>query len=211
MRKSFWALLIVVGQIVPAIAQDTTHRPSVTFVGLTRASELLLDDPTGDDWLTAQKWNATLYGGASIGNDAGETYEAHLGLGHNLFDDLSINLELIGGFADMANQGIVAGGDGVLTGVDLLFRWHFLKAENLTIYFDGGAGLMYSDHSLPAHGTHFNFRPQAGFGLSIDLDGSTHLICGARWLHISNAGTGSSQENPGYDAAFIYTGVLIPF
>lgn len=207
MINRVWILLIAVGLALPLSAQETTLFSRAAVV----QTSLDMFTATSSDWLIPGAWNLTLYGGASIGDNAGEMFEAHVGIGHNLVEDLSINIELIGGYATMNDQGLDSGGEGGLTGFDLLFRWHLLKGEDWTFYLDGGAGLMYSDYAVPAKGTHFNFRPQFGFGASFSLGKSMRLIMGARWQHVSNLDKSGDDENPGYDAAFVYWGVLIPF
>ena len=125
----------------------------------------------------------------SIGDNAGEMLEAHVRIGHNLVEDLSINIELIGGYARMNDQGLDSGGEGGLMGFDLPYRWHLLKGEDWTFYLDGSAGFMYSDYAVPAKGTYFNFRPQFGVGASFSLGESMRLITRARWRAIRTVGS----------------------
>ncbi|MDX1682878.1 MAG: acyloxyacyl hydrolase, partial [Phycisphaeraceae bacterium] len=83
--------------------------------------------------------------------------------------------------------------------------------DRYTVYLDGGAGLQHSGESIPADGTNFNFRPQVGIGFTWHIDENIHLMSGARWLHISNAGINGDDQNPGFDGAQVYAGVSIPF
>ena len=210
MRDRLLTLLIVVLCVLPVSAQENLLFTSAASMS-TSLSEADVSSSANDDWLAPGQWNLTLTGGASIGDDAAELYEAHFGIGCNLVQDLSLNFELIGGYATVDNRLGNTGHDGGLTGFDLIVRWHFLKGKKWAIYFDGGLGLMYSDHSVPANGTHFNFRDQMGLGVSFMIGESTRLITGARWHHISNLDKRGDDDNPGYDGAFVYAGVVIPF
>ncbi len=157
---------------------------------------------------TTERFTFQAYGSGSFGDDAGELYTAHVGLGYLLRDDLSVNLEVIAGEIDI-DQGRM--GSAWVAGLDLLVRWHFARGNGWTIYTEGGAGLQQSADPFPVGGTHFNFRPQMGVGFTLRFNHSVNLMAGARWLHISNADKDSPSDNPGYDAAMIYSGFMIRF
>lgn len=136
-------------------------------------------------------------------NDESELYLAGVGVSYFMADDLSLDLELNGFHVDqMANDATVAN-------FNLLIRWHFESRETWSIYFDGGAGLSYASDELPAGGSQFNFTPQAGVGVSIDVGRDARLLTGVRWHHMSNART--SDDNPGRDAAMVYAQLSFPF
>ena len=65
--------------------------------------------------------------------------------------------------------------------------------------------------TFPAAGTHFNFRPQFGMGATLRLTPDVYLMGGAKLFHISNAGIGGPEHNPGFDSFMYYLGVMIPF
>ncbi len=141
---------------------------------------------------------------ASEVGDSSTTF-ALVGVGMSQFiaDNLSLDAELN---AISFNQDIE---DTEGINFNLLLRYHFYVDRNWTAYVDGGAGLMYSINDVPAHGSSFNFTPQAGVGFTLDLGGNIRLMTGVRWHHISNANTYSA--NPGRDSIETYLGLSFPF
>ena len=210
MRVIVTSIVLLLGIATAAFAQLEVLK-SLNLFAQTALVDTEQTTSISGDWLQPGQWSWSQYGSGSVGDKAGELYEGHLGVGYNLLQNLSINVELFGGFSDMNDHGNDPGEDGGLVGLDILFRWHFWKRDRWTIYVDGGAGLMHSDHEIPANGTHFNFRPQAGIGFSLDVDGRARLMAGGRWQHVSNLDKNGDVENPGYDGAMIYAGFTIPF
>jgi len=173
-----------------------------------RATPMLEPRAVRRGFLEAGSWTFQAYGAAAIGDpDKGEQYDAHLGVGYFFVDHLSINVELLGGFTDGDDASAFAE-DGGVGGFDLLFRWHFLERGPWTLYLDGGAGLQVATEDFPSD-SRFNFRPQIGLGATYELRENLLLMGGARYLHISNAGT--SDVNNGLDAALLDLGVMVPF
>ena len=126
----------------------------------------------------------------------------HVGIGYYLFDRLSVNADLP---VYWVNQ---SGPKTAAAGFDLLARWHFVEQGRLSLYLDGGAGLLVSDHDVPRGGTHFNFTPQIGLGATWLLDEHMFLIGGARLWHLSNAGFDGHDRNPSVDGSLIgYVGI----
>lgn len=68
--------------------------------------------------LLAGTWRMESHGiwWCSIGDNVGEMFEAHVRIGHNLVEDLSINIELIGGYARMYDQSLDSSRAGRRTG-----------------------------------------------------------------------------------------------
>ena len=175
--------------------------PGSETADLDAAGEGAFDEP-----FAAGSWTFQAYGSGTVGdNDHGNIYTAHVGGGYYLYDDFSVNLELLGGWVDSRTDD-----DGYVGGLDLLLRWHFLKGENdaWTIYSDGGAGIQMASTDFPSDSPH-NFRPQFGLGGTLRLNDEVRLMGGARYLHISNAGT--TNGNDGGDWAQLYLGVMVPF
>jgi hypothetical protein len=144
---------------------------------------------------------------AGIGVDVKTTDNAFglvgLGLSHFLVDHLSIDAEL--NMLPIAQRGR----DAIAGNFNVLFRWHFLPQQTWSVYFDGGAGLLYANERVPENGTRFNFTPQAGIGVSFDIGRDVRLLTGVRWQHISN---GSLYDtNPGRDSVLAYVGLSVPF
>lgn len=172
--------------------------------------------PVGDVWEsqapppafgTQDSWRLYIHagGGADATDLDNSIIQGGVGFEHFIGDDLSLTVELNGIFA--AQGGPNAGA----ANVNLLFRWHFHhpREDGWSLYFDGGAGLMLSTNEIPADGSNFNFTPQAGLGATIDIGNQQRLMCGVRWLHVSNANT--FEENPGRDHAFVYVGLSMPY
>ena len=91
----------------------------------------------------------------------------------------------------------------------LQLRWHCIAKENWSFFLEGGAGLLRTSDNVPSDGSKFNFTPQAGVGLSFDIGNNARWMLGAKWHHISNANTYSS--NPGRDSIMYWTGISFPF
>lgn len=149
-------------------------------------------------------WTFQTYGSAGVfDSDKGEIYTGHIGFGYHFFDDLSVNLEGVGGWVTPERDD-----HGGVGGIDLLLRWHYLNRENFSLYIDGGVGFQLATTNYPSD-SHHNFRPQFGIGGTLRIWESARLMAGVRWLHISNAGT--TDGNDGFDGAQFYGGVMIPF
>ncbi len=156
----------------------------------------------------AGTWTFQTYGSAAFGDENGEIYTGRIGFGYYVFDGVSLSLEALG-----FHMNIEEGHDDEAwaLGLDLILRHHILQRENWSLFAELGGGIQQSSEPVPNGGTHFNFRPMAGVGLTWQLTDDVHLLAGARWLHISNAGKDGIENNPGYDSAEIYAGIMVPF
>jgi hypothetical protein len=155
------------------------------------------------------RWTWQAYGSASIGDQAGEVYRAHVGAARGFHHGLSFGIEaVVGGFNGNDIHG-KEGSSGVVGGFDVLWRWHFRAGERWTAFADVGAGALWFEDEYPAYnGTSFNFDPQAGMGLTRRIGERAHLIFGARWHHVSNGDLYGKEDNRGVDAALPYLGVV---
>ena len=173
---------------------------------LAQAPAQEVSPPAQRHGFDAGTWAIYGYGSATVGSDQGEVYEAHVGVSWYFIDNLSINF---GGFGGYVN----GDGDdnGSSLGMELLLRWHFLRRESGSLYLDGGSGIIWTEDPFPDGGTHQNFTPQTGIGTTARIDENLHLIGGVRWYHISNASKSGLDRNPGYNAAQLYVGVMVPF
>lgn len=97
---------------------------------------------------------------------------------------------------------------GGVGGLDLLFRWHFHRGANFSLYVDGGGGFQQVTTNSP-NDSHHNFRLSVGLGSTLELTDRTCLIGGARYLHVSNADT--TDANDGVDTAVVYDGIMFLF
>ncbi|QDU32708.1 Lipid A 3-O-deacylase (PagL) [Poriferisphaera corsica] len=165
-----------------------------------------------DDPFAEGSWTAQFYGSAIVGDpDHGFEYTGHFGFGYYFVDGLSINFEPLVGY--VKNNFTPYEGTGVVGGFDLLFRWHFFGIDNndtFSVYFDGGAGFQLADTDFPSD-SHHDFRLLVGFGGTVKVPTTDNLriMGGARYIHISNAGT--SDVNDGLDGAQLYLGLMLNF
>ena len=117
---------------------------------------------------------------------------AGIGLSEFLFNRHSINLEFNTLYFAQPGENAVG------FNLNGMFRWHFAKRENWSIFFDSGAGILVTTNDVPRGAAAFNFTPQLGGGASIRLKNDRHLLVGLRWHHISHAET--FGNNPGRDS-----------
>ena len=159
---------------------------------------------SGDPLFAEGDWSGYAYGSTVfLDDDHGSISTAHVGGGYHFDDAVSINLELLGGAVDSTTDD-----DGGVGGVDALFRWHFLREDDWSLYTDGGAGVQQATTDFPSD-SHHNFRLLAGVGATWRLAPRWHLMGGARYLHVSNAST--SEGNDGGDWAQVYAGLMLEF
>jgi len=94
----------------------------------------------------------------------------------------------------------------------MVFRWHFVNTGAWTVYGDAGIGVLGATSEVPEGGTNFNFMPRAGVGFTRLLnDDGLRLQIGLRWFHVSNARINGDSNNPAYDQALVYAGLIFPF
>lgn len=125
------------------------------------------------------------------------------GLSRFIIDNLSMDAEINALYLDQVGPSAWA------SNVNLLSRWHFVAEETWSLYFDGGAGVFYASRRVPHDGSRFNFTPQAGSGITVEIAPDMRMMLGVRWHHISNANT--SRHNPGQDSVMGYAGLSLPF
>ena len=161
---------------------------------------------------TKNTWRWNLQGGfaAELEDFDNRLLLAGGGMSYFLLDGLSIDFELS---LVYVNQ---IGDDALALNFVMLARWHFFMADTWSLYGDIGAGILVSTSEVPGPdiddprgGSHFNFTPQLGAGVSVDIAPNVRLMAGARWHHISNART--HESNPPRDSLLIYAGVSMPF
>lgn len=87
--------------------------------------------------------------------------------------------------------------DGVGGGASFMFRWHMLRKDTWSLYGELGAGMFWSSVDVPEGGGQVKFQPQVGLGVSFEVAEDVRMMLGARWTHLSNARTTST--NPGFD------------
>jgi hypothetical protein len=130
-----------------------------------------------------------------------------VGLGYYFFDRIGGVVEVP--FYDIDQR---HGAAAVASGITLLARIHLLEIDRFSLFGDIGAGALLGDNRIPAHGTNFNFTPQAGLGFTYRIAHRVDLIFGSRYFHLSNAGIDGRDHNPSINAAMQgYVGLLWQF
>lgn len=193
------------GQTQPASAIDVS-------LGWSMADQIPPSDdaaqPALNDPFAKGAWNVIVYGSAAIGNE-GDVYTGHAGVGYAVLDDLIISLELLGGTINTKptryNDDILIGG------LDLILRYRLWHGDRWAVFVEGGAGVAGMEEDFPRGGTDYVFRPQFGGGAMVRVCPRAWLIAGLRWLHMSNANTSGSDQNPGYDSIQAFAGFTATF
>jgi len=147
-------------------------------------------------------WWVELGGGSNF--DRGWMVMGGVGVEWYPVDGFALGVRLDGIGVNLSDTPTTGG-----VGAAILLRWHFLRRDTWSLYFDGGCGLAYFADSVPRGAAQLNFTPQCGVGMSYALDTDIRLLTGVRWYHISNAQTASS--NPGVDMLELYVGAAFTF
>lgn len=92
-------------------------------------------------------------------------------------------------------------------GGSLVLKYNFLSFGQWMPFWDGGAGMLWTDLAprIPEQSTQFNFILQTGPGLSYFVSEHLAVTLGIRFHHISNAGIG--ERNIGLNAWLFNVGV----
>ncbi len=142
-------------------------------------------------------------------------------VGANNFNDISlilarVSLEMfvidgvsVGVEGDFGYIGQSIGEDGIGGGISMRARWHFLRRDRWSVYGDIAAGFFQASVNIPNGSGQFKFYLQTGGGISFAIGNTQRILLGARWCHLSNARTLSS--NPGMDAVEIYAMLSVGF
>lgn len=85
-------------------------------------------------------------------------------------------------------------------GGSLMLKYNFLSFGRWMPFWDGGAGMLWTDLAprIPEQSTQFNFILQTGPGVSYFVSENFALTAGFRFHHISNSGIG--ERNIGLNA-----------
>ena len=92
-------------------------------------------------------------------------------------------------------------------GGSLVVKYNFLSFGRWMPFWDGGAGMLWTDLGprIPEQSTQFNFILQTGPGVSYFVSENWTITAGIRFHHISNAGIG--ERNIGLNAWLFNVGV----
>jgi len=125
--------------------------------------------------------------------------------GYYLFDNFSINADLLASYVDQPDENAILGGFG------FLLRYHFVNHDPWSLFIDAGGGLSYADPQVPEFGTHFNFTAKGGGGISYRLRDDLHLLTGVRYFHVSNGDIHGRENNPSFDGIQLWIGMMWTF
>lgn len=92
-------------------------------------------------------------------------------------------------------------------GGSLMVKYNFLDFGRWMPFWDGGAGMLWTDLGprIPEQSTQFNFVLQTGPGVSYFVTENTAVTFGIRFHHISNAGIG--ERNIGLNGCLFNVGI----
>ncbi|MDH5428783.1 MAG: acyloxyacyl hydrolase [Nitrospirota bacterium] len=92
-------------------------------------------------------------------------------------------------------------------GGSLVLKYNFLSFGRWMPFWDGGAGMLWTDLAprIPEQSTQFNFILQTGPGVSFFVSDQWAITAGFRFHHISNSGIGN--RNIGLNAWLFNLGV----
>ncbi len=184
--------------------QYKTTELSYTIAGSEgpgRASGAL--ESSGDS--QSSEWTTDIFAGAAFADQQGELYTVGASFERLVYKEWSIAFQPFGGV------GVGKSDTSGVVGVDALLKHPIHKNKIFIVNFEFGGGIQYAgSKSWPRDGSHFNWRPQAGFGVRFNTDKDRQLLFGARYIHISNGGI-NKQSNCGVDEIFLYGGFQLTF
>ena len=150
-------------------------------------------------------WTTDIFAGAAFGDPQGELYTVGVSFERPVYKEWSIAFQPFGGV------GVGKNDTSGVAGLDALFKHPIYKNEVFTVNFEFGGGMQYAgSKSWPRDGSHFNWRPQGGFGIRFHTGDDSQLLFGARYIHISNGGI-NDDSNCGVDEIFLYGGFQLTF
>ena len=84
------------------------------------------------------------------------------------------------------------------------WRWNFTSGRRMAPYARIAGGILFSTQNIPPGNTSWvNFTPQAAVGANVFLKPGRAFLFEGAYVHHSNAHLGT--DNPGYNAAFVFT------
>lgn len=98
-----------------------------------------------------------------------------------------------------------------LNGLLPVLRWRVLNRGASAMFIDLGAGVSWSDTTVPPRGTRFNYLLITSVGLTRQLTPQVHAVASARLVHLSNASLMGRNHNPDIEALGGYFGVHFAF
>jgi hypothetical protein len=103
------------------------------------------------------------------------------------------------------------GNDAFAWSAGINLRHHFYTKPWGSVFFDVGEYALQADTDVPDDGTSFNYLFLCGGGLSYRVSENVHLMAGARYFHLSNAGREGGDANPSNNGVQGFAGVMFTF
>jgi len=102
---------------------------------------------------------------------------------------------------------IISPSKNVEAGNNFVFKYSHPVIGRISLYLEGGAGLMYTTLHTEEQGTQFNFTQQVGGGISFLFAKNKALNLGYRYRHFSNAHI--KEPNKGIDVDGFLVGISV--
>jgi hypothetical protein len=131
-----------------------------------------------------------------------QLYFGTAGLNYYFADNWAFGFEGTGLYAAQPDHDSTAGG------ANIILRTHLINEGNFSFFGDFAAGVLEANHTLPPQGTDFNFTIQTGVGSIYQFDPHWGLICGLRYMHLSNARQEGPSRNPSLNGIQGYVGFV---
>ncbi len=109
------------------------------------------------------------------------------------------------------DTGAPLGDDAFAWSAGVNLRHHFAVWEGGSLFFDVGEYAIQADTDVPDDGTSFNYLFLCGGGVTYRLADNVHLMAGARYFHLSNAGREGGDVNPSNNGVQVFAGVMFTF
>jgi hypothetical protein len=149
-------------------------------------------------------WTVQTYGGYlnELGPHDQQGGFGAFGVSYYFRDNMSLGVEVVGYGISQPGPDAVAGGP------QIVFRHHLVNTRETSFFLDLTAAFAEANERVPGEGTRFNFIEQFGMGVTRDVCGSTRLLLGVRYYHLSNAGIEGQERNPSNNGITAYVGLL---
>ncbi len=189
-----------------ATAPGTSPAPATP----SGSTSLSFTPPSSRRYLDAGGLYLTLGGGVAHDFSAATDSNGFVQISTFIAPRLEIGGELGGWYFNQRGEDT-----GGISG-SLALKYHFIPSDfglgdpddrTLTFFAEIGAGVLGGFDEVPDGGTHWNFLPRAGGGVTYAITEDARLVAGLRWHHISNARISSNSSNPARDGLMVYVGL----
>jgi len=96
-------------------------------------------------------------------------------------------------------------------GINYYLRIHLFPIYRMTMFVEGGWGMVLYTRQYPKGGTVYNLARQVGGGIKYALNDETSLVVTVRWYHTSNNDILGRDRNPGIDTIGVSMGFDFSF